>query len=87
MTTTPAPIQETFTYSNYHLVSSTSIVFEIYEGEFKKCVKDTDEELVSKPFKLKLVYGKGQGEDKLLEYQILEGEFTDAEILEIIKSL
>jgi hypothetical protein len=78
--------EDSFHYSNYQLTSSMSIVHEIYEGEFKKCLNDKEEtEVFSKPFKIKLIYGKGKGKDKLLEYQLLEGDMTEEEVKKLIE--
>ncbi len=81
-------IQETFYSSNYHLVSSKSIIHELYEGVFKQYTKDDNEtELFSKPFKLNLVYLEIGSERKLMEYQLLEGDISEEEIIELIKTL
>jgi hypothetical protein len=80
--------EDSFHYSNYHLVSTTSIVHEIYEGEFKKCLNDKEEtEVFSKPFKIKLIYGKAKGKDTLLGYELLEGDITEEEVKKLIETM
>lgn len=69
-------------YSNFALESQTQISTNIYGGEFKCCTENSV--IYSKPFKIEITDDHNYN---MLSYKLLEGDFTDDEIIELLETL